>query len=71
MENVKTVNFVSENGEQEELTVEQFNEQYVKMEDFQKVAANYQTVVKAFNKLMDEYNQLHVKLLLKDDEEQK
>lgn len=41
----------------------------ISREEYDKLLADYQKVVRAFNRLMDEYNALHVKLLLADKPE--
>ena len=48
------------------LTKEEVERDYVSRADYDTLNANYQKVINAFNKLMDEYNQLHVQSLLNE-----
>ena len=44
------------------------NQHYVTKEEFQRLNEQNQKVVRAFNKLLSEYNNLHIKQLLSAEE---
>lgn len=47
-------------------TQEEVDKGYVSRAEYDTLNANYQKIITAFNKLMDEYNQLHIQTLLNE-----